>query len=75
VVVADSAVRDERLLALAGGLRSSYAAVDWDATPLGAPSGWSPTLRSTAAMALQTRFPVTLFWGPELVLVYNEAYA
>jgi len=23
---------------------------------------------------LRTRFPITLLWGPEFVLVYNEAY-
>jgi hypothetical protein len=36
---------------------------------------WSPALRNAVDLALQTRFPVTLFWGPEFVLVYNEAYA
>jgi serine phosphatase RsbU (regulator of sigma subunit) len=25
-------------------------------------------------LALHTSFPVTLFWGPEFILVYNEAY-
>jgi serine phosphatase RsbU (regulator of sigma subunit) len=26
-------------------------------------------------LAFHTRFPLTLFWGPQLILVYNEAYA
>ncbi|MDR7277373.1 PP2C family protein-serine/threonine phosphatase [Catenuloplanes atrovinosus] len=59
----------------AGTLREAYAAVDWAATPLGPVSSWSPTLTSTVRMALRTRFAVTLLWGPEYVLVYNEAYA
>ncbi len=38
-------------------------------------SAWTPALRNAIDLALHTRFPVTLFWGPEFVLVYNEAYA
>src|SRR4051794_32089360 len=38
-------------------------------------AGWSPALRNAVDLALHTRFPVTLFWGPEFVLVYNAAYA
>ena len=65
----------EALLAAAGGLRRSYEDVDWSATPLGPVEGWSLTLRNAVDFVLQTQFPVTLFWGPEFVLVYNEAYA
>src|SRR4051794_25464172 len=35
---------------------------------------WSPALRNAVSLALNTRFPVTLFWGPEFILIYNEAY-
>ncbi|MEJ5912968.1 PP2C family protein-serine/threonine phosphatase [Pseudokineococcus sp. 1T1Z-3] len=62
------------LPARAGALSEAYAAVDWAATPLGDPAGWDATLRRTVDLALATRFPVTLLWGPELVLVYNESY-
>ncbi|MDP9792831.1 hypothetical protein J2S43_001343 [Catenuloplanes nepalensis] len=58
----------------AGSLRAAYAAVDWASTPLGPVSSWSPTLIATVRMALRTRFAVTLMWGREFVLVYNEAY-
>ncbi len=58
----------------AGSLREAYAAVDWSATSLGPVEGWSVALRSSLDMALSTRFPVTLLWGPEFVLLYNEAY-
>ena len=58
----------------AGSLRELYATLDWDATPLGAPATWSPALRNAVRLALNTRFPVALMWGPEFVLVYNEAY-
>ena len=58
----------------AGALAEDYAGVDWSTTPLGSPASWSSTLRNTVALMLRTRFPVTLIWGPEHVLVYNEAY-
>ena len=64
----------ELLLAAAGGLRRAYEEVDWAATGLGPIEAWSPALRNAVELALHTQFPVTLLWGPEFVLVYNEAY-
>ena len=62
------------LFADAGSLREHYASVDWSATSLGPVEEWSTALRNAVGVALNTRFPVTLMWGPEYVLVYNEAY-
>ncbi|CAA9383546.1 SpoIIE family protein phosphatase [uncultured Nocardioides sp.] len=58
----------------AGPLQTAYEAVDWAAGPLGAVETWTPALLAAVDTMLHTRFPVTLFWGPEFVLVYNEAY-
>ena len=60
--------------ARAGALREEYAATDWAAGPLGDPGGWSPALRASLDLIWGTRFAATLLWGPELVLLYNEAY-
>jgi hypothetical protein len=68
-------VTPEALLAAAGGLRRAYEELDWSATALGPVEDWSAALRNAVDLALQTQFPVTLFWGPEFVMVYNEAYA
>ncbi len=57
-----------------GELAEEYAAVDWDASPLGRPETWSPTLRTTVDMMVRSRFPMTLLWGTEAALVYNQAY-
>lgn len=59
----------------AGTLTPAYLRVNWTATPLGPVSSWSATLRSAVDLAFHTRFPVTLFWGPRMVMIYNEAYA
>jgi hypothetical protein len=59
----------------AGTLRSTYEAVDWSRSPVGPPERWSPTLLGAVDLMLNTRFPVTLLWGPQFALLYNEAYA
>lgn len=50
-------------------------AFDWASTPLGAMETWSPSLRLTVDMVLASNFPMALRWGPDLVLIYNDAYA
>src|SRR3954466_3946272 len=47
---------------------------DWSSTSLGAEEDWSPTLRTVVSTALNSRFGMLLMWGPELVMVYNDAY-
>lgn len=63
------------LFAGAGALRAQYDATDWSATPLGPVSGWTPALRAALGVVNGTRFPATLLWGDEHVLLYNEPYA
>jgi signal transduction histidine kinase len=48
---------------------------DWAGTPLGAVEAWPPSLRTAATICLESRHGICLFWGPELVAVYNDAYA
>ena len=55
-------------------MRAAYEDVDWAATALGPVEHWSPALRNAVDLTLHTQFPVTLLWGPEFVMVYNEAY-
>lgn len=49
--------------------------IDWAATPLGAMESWSPEFRQAANLCLSNPFPAALFWGSELTMLYNEAYA
>ena len=62
------------LFAGPGELRTLCRAFDWTTTPLGAPSGWSSSLRTIVKMLLASRQPMFLFWGPDLVQIYNDAY-
>jgi len=62
------------LFAGAGEMRARCRDIDWAATPLGPVSNWSQSLRTIVSALLASRQPMFLFWGPELVQIYNDAY-
>lgn len=47
---------------------------DWAGHPLGEPTDWSAATRAAVAVALASRFPMVLWLGERLHLVYNDAY-
>jgi signal transduction histidine kinase len=47
---------------------------DWSKTAIGRPENWSQSLLTTVSILLNSRFPMFLFWGPDLVQFYNDAY-
>jgi diguanylate cyclase (GGDEF)-like protein len=47
---------------------------DWSRTPLGPPESWPRSLRTMLGALLGSRFPMLLWWGPELLHLYNDAY-
>ena len=49
-------------------------AKDWSKTNVGDPGNWKQSLRTTLSIILNSRFPMFLFWGPELICFYNDAY-
>ncbi len=48
---------------------------DWSATPLGSPQKWPQTLKIGVRMILGSRYPMFIWWGPQLIKLYNDAYA
>jgi len=47
---------------------------DWQKTSLGSPETWPHSLRTTLSILLNSKFPMYLFWGPELLCFYNDAF-
>lgn len=47
---------------------------DWHKTSLGDPEYWPQSLKTTLSILLNSRFPMFLWWGPELLCFYNDAY-
>ena len=61
---------------LAGGgeMGRLTRAMDWSKTPLGPVEDWPQSLRSTMSILLSSRAQIVMFWGPELIALYNDAY-
>jgi len=49
--------------------------VDWAQTPLGPREDWPERLVDLVHLITPARMPMMIWWGPDLVQVYNEAYA
>jgi PAS domain S-box-containing protein len=47
---------------------------DWSRSPLGAIEHWSPSLRTALSICLNSHFPIVIWWGKDLVLLYNDAW-
>lgn len=46
---------------------------DWAKTPIGPRN--SQSLRTSVSICLASRFPILIWWGPDLINIYNDAYA
>ena len=57
-----------------GEMANRCRAFDWGTTSLGPPAEWSPALRTMVATTLESPFATNLWCGPDLNLIYNDAY-
>jgi signal transduction histidine kinase len=57
-----------------GEMGALMRATDWAATPLGPVAGWPASLATSAGICLGSAAPMLVCWGPELCLLYNDAY-
>ena len=58
-----------------GEVRARLRSMDWSRSGLGPPQSWSPVLRQMVDVCLDSGFPILINWGPELIAVYNDAFA
>src|SRR5260221_4569304 len=61
---------------LAGGgeMGALTRAYDWSRSPLGKPETWPQSLRTAVRILLNTNHPMLIWWSPELIQFYNDAY-
>ncbi|MBV8217279.1 MAG: hypothetical protein JO325_02350 [Solirubrobacterales bacterium] len=59
---------------LGGEMGSRIVEFDWAGHRLGGMDGWPDWMRVTVAEMLASRFPIVLWFGDELFLMYNDAY-
>jgi two-component sensor histidine kinase len=66
--------RSEQRFLGGGETAALIAAADWSASPLGDPRRWPRRLRVLLEVCLESAFPIVIFWGADLRLLYNDAY-
>ena len=57
-----------------GELVTRIRQYDWAGTSLGPMEEWPESLRTAVGMLLSSRAQICLFWGPDRVVLYNDAY-
>lgn len=48
---------------------------DWGGTSLGTSAEWPQSLRSALSICLGCGFPIAIYWGRDLALLYNDAWS
>lgn len=70
----DGSQSNRTLLPGGGEMGERIREFDWSMTPLGAIESWSLALLTTVRIMLANRFPILLWWGPQYICLYNDAY-
>ena len=60
-------------LSCSGEMASLTTAFDWASTPLGPPTRWPDSLKTTVNILLNSNHPMFIFWGEDLIQFYNDA--
>jgi two-component sensor histidine kinase len=67
--------REEDFPSGGGEAGALIRALDWSKTRLGPISAWPAHLKAAISLMLPAQAQIVLFWGPEFVALYNDAYA
>ena len=59
----------------AAGMRARVRDFDWTATSIGPRDKWPESLKLMLSVILDSGFPMSVRWGPDLIVLYNDAYA
>jgi two-component sensor histidine kinase len=65
---------EQRFLSGGGEMGALMRAFDWKQSLLGSPEGWPQTLRTSVRLLLNSGHPMFIWYGPDLIQFYNDAY-
>jgi PAS domain S-box-containing protein len=67
---------DDRPRWLRGGgeMGALMRSKDWSNTLLGTVENWPRSLQVSAGICVSSRFDLIVWWGPDLVMLYNDSY-
>ena len=66
--------QDLKFLEGGGEMGALTRAYPWEQTPVGRPQDWPQSLKTTVRLLLTSHHPMFIWWGPELIQFYNDAY-
>ena len=66
--------KDYAFLANGGEMGALTRAYNWAQSPIGAPENWPQALKTAVRLMLTSRHPMFIWWGPDLIQFYNDAY-
>jgi hypothetical protein len=58
-----------------GEMAERMRAMDWSRTALGPMEQWPQSLKTSGSICLASRFPIVMHWGPQYMVLYNDAYS
>ena len=58
-----------------GEIGERIRTMDWSTTQLGSMESWPQSLRSAVSILLTSKAQIILFWGSDLIALYNDAYS
>jgi diguanylate cyclase (GGDEF)-like protein/PAS domain S-box-containing protein len=64
----------QSVFAAGGAVGALMQTLDWSSTGLGHPDTWPQSLVSTLSVCLSTPQPIAIFWGPDYIHLYNDAW-
>ncbi len=70
----DNTAAELVLFADGGEMGSLMRSFDWRESKLGAPGAWPQSLKTAVRIILTSRQPMFVWWGTDLINLYNDAY-
>ncbi len=58
-----------------GEMGALMRTLDWSTTVVGAVETWPQSLKTAVRIILGSRYPMFVWWGPQMINFYNDAYA
>ena len=64
----------ESMFSGGGEMGERMRSLDWSKTPLGSADAWPQSLKTSVSTCLNSRFAILIWWGKDLVKIYNDTY-
>src|ERR1044071_5435392 len=75
MIKADTPAHPLHFLRADSSMAAVIRATRWDDTVFGPVSTWPQSLQSALSICLGSSFPIAIYWGPDLGLVYNDDWS